>query len=159
MKHAKRIWPRWSAPALLLGLLAAAAVPAAGATPAPLSSTGTVRIVLSYRNAEGERVRLPGVEVLLLEGLSRPGTWAPSGTSAATNATSAPTPTGSPPSATCPAGISLWAVAGVGHPGVCSNAEFLNPSNGKKLLSVDWRKVGGRVLLPLLRSRPMRCAG
>ena len=30
------------------------------------------------------------------------------------------------------------AVAGVGHPGVCANAEFLNPSTGKKLLSVDW---------------------
>ncbi len=142
MRHAKRTWPKWSAPALMLGLLAAAAVPAAGATPAPLDSTGTVRIVLSYRNAEGERVRLPGVEVLLLEvspGRHMGPIWHQRGHEryVCSNANGVAT------FRDVPAGISLWAVAGVGHPGVCANAEFLNPSNGKKLLSVDWRKVGG----------------
>ena len=142
MRHATPIWSRWGAPALLAGLLAAAAVPVAGAAPAPQTNTGTVRIVLSYRNAEGERVRLPGVEVLLLEvsqARHMGPIWHQRGHEryVCTNANGVAT------FRDVPAGISLWAVAGVGHPGVCSNAEFLNPSTGKKLLSVDWRKVGG----------------
>src|SRR4030065_2279634 len=129
MRDAKGPWSRWGARALLAGLLAAAAVPASGAAPAPQTTSGTVRIVLSYRNAEGERVRLPGVEVVLLEvpqGRHMGPIWHQPGHEhyVCTNANGVAT------FRDVRAGISLWAVAGVGHPGVCANADVLTPPPG-----------------------------
>ncbi len=138
----------WTGAALLLGLLLAAALPAAAAATGRQGDTGTVRIVVSYKDGSGHRLRLAGVEVLLLEvtGARHMGpVWHPRGNEryVCTDAN------GVALFRNVPAGVSLWAVTGVGQPGVCTNAEYLNPSNGKKMLSVDWQKAyGGGHYLP-----------
>jgi len=150
MRQRKSTKSVWTGAALLLGLLLAAALPAAAAATGRQGDTGTVRIAVSYKDAAGRRLRLTGVEVLLLEvtpGRHMGPVWHPRGNEryVCTNAN------GVAVFRDVPAGADLWAVTGVGHPGVCANAQYLNPSNGKKMLSVDWRKVdGGGYYLPFL---------
>lgn len=141
--------------ALLLGLLLAAVPVAAGAGAPRQDETGTVRAVVSYRDATGNRVRLAGVEVLLLEVTPAvEPTPSPKVTLTARHMGPILHPGGYERYAcTNASGVAVfpnlstatvyWAVTGVGHPGVCANAEFLNPSTGRKMLSVDSNGVYG----------------
>lgn len=145
----------WRAAALLLGLLLVALPVAAGAAVSRQDAAGTVKVVVSYRDAAGDRVRLAGVEVHLLE-VTPP--EEPTTTSAAALAARHMGPISHPGgyeryACTNANGVAVfpnlstttvyWAVTGVGHPGVCENAEFLNPSTGRKMLSVDSNGVYG----------------
>lgn len=148
MRRRERARSVWGVTVLLMGLALAAAVPASGSTAGRLGDTGMVRIVVSYKDGSGHRLRLAGVEVLLLEvtpGRHMGPVWHPRGNEryVCTDAN------GVALFLNVPVGANLWAVTGVGQPGVCANAEYLNPANGKKMLSVDWHKVyGGGHYLP-----------
>ena len=144
MTRSKRLaGASWATSAVLAGLLLAAAVPAAGTVTARQDEVGAIRAVVSYRDSAGNRLRLAGVEVVLMEVTptpKHPGPIAhPPGYEryACTNAQGVAVFSDVPTSA------DLWMVTGVGHPGVCPNAEYLNPSSGKKMLSVDWQRVYG----------------
>lgn len=154
-EHKRSIGPRWKAAALLLGVLLTASPAAAGIRDARQAGDGKVRIVASYRDAEGNRVRLAGVEVVLLE-VTPAAEPAPGAEATLTARHMGPVfHPGAYERYACTNanGVAVfpnlstatvyWAVIGVGHPGVCTNAEFINPSTGRKMLSVDSNGVYG----------------
>ena len=144
MTRSKRlVGASWTTPDVLAGLLLAAAVPAAGTVPARQDQVGAVRAVVSYRDPAGNRLHLAGVEVVLMEVTPTPRHLGPIPHPSAYERYACTNAKGVAVFGDVPIGADLWVVTGVGHPGVCTNAEYLNPSNGKKMLSVDWQGVYG----------------